>query len=321
MSFTIVPLHNVNLPAGTRIPFGDDLVFEDTPKWVKGDQSFLKYLAEHDKQSVLDSKHAFVAEYEANSIGEPDPEHTPRNGERQRTIQESKTRLAILGNLAIWLRQPSKLCFTVSLHACVWPIPGQNAKQPILQQSERSDPACDHPSDRSHPLYCHPKDVNNPITAQHIVKAAELYPALRSIQQGSAVWVALRAIWAGLTSYAADIRYLWFWIALEALFGPEDSSELSHKLAERIAFFIAENSGDARALFQKSKKCYGLRSKIVHGRWKHSPDIDQMMEDTEAIVRTAFRHIIEKPDMLPIFISKKRDEYLADLVFARTTIH
>jgi hypothetical protein len=309
MSFTVVPLHNVNLPAGIRVPFGDDIVFHDTPKWVKDDNSFLKYLGEHDKQSVLHSKHSFVAEYEANSIGERDPEHTPTAGEPQRTIQQAKTRLAVLGNLAIWLRQPSNLCFTVSLHACLWPIPGQTEKRPVMQQSERSQP-----------LYCHPKDVHNPITAQHIGKAAEFYPALRSIQQGSAAWVALRAIWAGLTSYSADVRYLWFWIALEALFGPEESAELTHKLAERIAFFLAGNTDDARALFAKAKKCYGVRSKIVHGRWKHTPDIDQMMEDTEAIVRTAFRHVIEEPELLPIFLSKKRDEYLSDLVFGRPRI-
>ena len=120
MAFTVVPLHNVSLPAGTRIPFGDDLVIQDTPQWVKEDKSFLNYLSHHDKQSVLDSKHAFVAEYEANAIGEPDPEHLVKNGERQRTIQESTTHLAVLGNLAIWLRQPSSLCFTVSLHACMW---------------------------------------------------------------------------------------------------------------------------------------------------------------------------------------------------------
>jgi Apea-like HEPN len=118
---------------------------------------------------------------------------------------------------------------------------------------------------------------------------------------------------------AAPQSSFWFWIALEALFGPDDSSELSYKLAERIAFFIADNTADARQLFQKSKKCYGVRSKIVHGRYKPSPDIDQMMEDTEAIVRTAFRHLIEKPGMLPIFVSKKRDEYLADLIFDHAT--
>src|SRR4051812_48904663 len=103
-----------------------------------------------------------------------------------------------------------------------------------------------HTSEKSKPVYCHPKDARNPVTAQHITEATSFYPTLRSIQPGSAVWIALRAIWSGLTSYAADIRYLWFWIALEALFGPEDSSELSHKLAERIAFFVAESSTDAR---------------------------------------------------------------------------
>ena len=34
MAFTVVPLHNVSLPVGTRVPFGDDLVFQDTPEWV-----------------------------------------------------------------------------------------------------------------------------------------------------------------------------------------------------------------------------------------------------------------------------------------------
>jgi hypothetical protein len=105
------------------------------------------------------------------------------------------------------------------------------------------------------------------------------------------------------------------------LFGPEgDSAELSHKLAERIAFFLAQNSNDARDLFHKAKKCYGIRSKIVHGRWKPSRDIDQMMEDTEAIVRTAFRHVIERSEMLNTFTSKRRDEFLADLVFSRSSM-
>jgi hypothetical protein len=309
MSFTVVPLYNVNLTAGTRIPFGDGPVFQDNPEWVKTDTAFLNILSEHDKRSVLSANHAFVIEYEASSIGETDPEHQPAPGEPPRTIQDAKTRLAMLANLAIWLRQPSPLCFTVSLHANMWQSFDQVEKKPVLQQS-----------DHLQPLYCHPKDVDNIVTSQHIVKAAQFYPALNSIRQGSPMWVPLRAVWAGLTSYASDIRYLWFWIALEALFGPEDSAELSHKLAERIAFFLTEKPEDARNLFQKSKKCYGLRSKIVHGRWKHSPDIDQMMEDTEAIVRTALRRVIERPDIFAIFATKKREEYLAGLIFNKPSV-
>ena len=40
-----------------------------------------------------------------------------------------------------------------------------------------------------------------------------------------------------------------------------------------------------------------------------------MMEDTEAIARTAFRQA-EKAGLLRIFVSNQRDEYIADLAFA-----
>jgi hypothetical protein len=222
MAFTVIPLHNVKLPVGTSIPFGSDLTFQDNPQWVLQDQPFLKNLGLHDQQSVLNARHAFVAEYEAASIGEPDPEDTEKKeeGERRRSIQESKTRLAIFGNLAIWLRQPSPLCFTVSLHAVIWTSNIEGPRGPILQQSERSQP-----------IYCHMNDAGNPLEKHHIIKASELYPALRSIEQGNALWVAVRAIWAGLSSYASDIRYMLFWVALAALFGPDDGTELSHKLA------------------------------------------------------------------------------------------
>ncbi len=130
----------------------------------------------------------------------------------------------------------------------------------------------------------------------------------------------MRAIWAGLSSYASDIRYMLFWVALEALFGPDDGTELSHKLAERIAFFIADNPEDARTLFKMTKKCYGLRSKIVHGRWHHSPIIHQSMQETESIVRSAFRRILEDPEAMATFASRKRDEYLCDLLFQKAAI-
>jgi hypothetical protein len=119
MAFTVVPLHNVSLPTGTSIPFGNDFTFQDLPPWVLQDQSFLKNLGFHNEKSVVQARHAFVAEYDATAIGEPDPEDTEpkEEGQRHRSIQEAKTRLALFGNLAIWLRQPSPLCFTTSLHA------------------------------------------------------------------------------------------------------------------------------------------------------------------------------------------------------------
>lgn len=70
------------------------------------------------------------------------------------------------------------------------------------------------------------------------------------------VWESLRACWAALTMYSADRRYPFFWIGLESLFGSDETNEIGYKLAQRIAFFIANNPEDARSLFKKVKTCY-----------------------------------------------------------------
>ena len=72
MSFTVVPLHNLSLPDGMRAEFGNGFILQDVPQWVK-DEPILKGLSRHDGQRVLDAKHALVAEYDAPSIGLPDP--------------------------------------------------------------------------------------------------------------------------------------------------------------------------------------------------------------------------------------------------------
>lgn len=57
-------------------------------------------------------------------------------------------------------------------------------------------------------------------------------------------------------------------------------------------------------------ECYKTRSRIIHGRWDEGPEIVRRMADTEAIVRTVVRHILEKPGMLGAFVSLKRDDFL-----------
>ena len=55
-----------------------------------------------------------------------------------------------------------------------------------------------------------------------------------------------------------------------------------------------------------------MRSKIIHGRWQRDPHIDAVMADTEGIVRTVFRRLLENPEMLRTFISKSRNQFLED---------
>jgi len=44
MALTVVPLHNLDLPVGSHIPFASGFVLQDVPDWVKK-EGFLDYLA------------------------------------------------------------------------------------------------------------------------------------------------------------------------------------------------------------------------------------------------------------------------------------
>src|SRR5258707_1270312 len=101
MAFTVVPLHNLALDAGTSAEFGAGFVFQDVPQWLR-DEPILKDLSRHDRASFLATKHALVAEYEAAAIGEPDANW---KGQNPKSIQEVKAEAAILANIALWLRQ------------------------------------------------------------------------------------------------------------------------------------------------------------------------------------------------------------------------
>jgi len=301
MSFTVVPLHNLSLGKGARVPFGEGLVLQDVPEWLRN-EPILNEISYTDRQLTLAAEHALVAEYEAAAIGQPDPDW---QGKEPKSIQEVKAERAILANLALWLMHPTTICFSNVFHAISWAVPGEVEKQPWVQQIV--------PHNR---LLCHPKDVNNVIQPNQIIKAARIHQVLCSIPRGNPVWEALRASWAALTLNSADLRYACFWMGLEALFGAEDGTEVTYKLSQRIALFLADSPQVARDLFRKAKTCYRTRSKIIHGRWEHDPKIDGVMADTESIVRTVLRHLADYPDLLTTFMSRGRDKFLEDFVFS-----
>lgn len=307
MAFTIVPLHNLDLPTGTHIPFAGGFTLADLPSWVKDDE-FLTLLGHNERESVRSAKQALVAEYDADAIGEPD---LSWKGKEQRSIQDGKVESAMLANLALWLRQPSAVCYTLVVHGLHWQIRGTTEKQPALQSANTYAP-----------LHCHPKDVSNPFREVHAVEAAALHGLLLTVPRNNAVWTALRALWLALTVYSPDIRYTLFWLGLEALFGADDNSgEISYKLAQRIAFFLGDTPQDAKTIFATAKKCYATRSKIVHGKWKDDSEIDIPLGDTEGIVRTAIRRLLNDAKILSTFTSKHRDRFLEDWVFSRAVEH
>ena len=307
MSFTVVPLHNLDLPAGSRIPFGKNFVLQGIPEWLKQDKSILSDIGQTERDLTLAAKHALVSEYYADSLGFPDPEW---KGPNPRSIQKQRFQNALLANMAIWLVQPSQVCFTVGFHALTRLDGGRTVDPPFIIQTEREGP-----------YYCHPKDAHNPVSPKHILRAAKLCELLESVPRKNAVWAALRAFSAALLSYFPEYRYPLFWQGLESLFTSEAKMwKVTERLCGRISYFLAGNAQDQQKLYDMADACYDTRSKIIHGRWDEGPELESRMADTEAIVRTAVRHILEKPGMLDAFISLKRDDFLEAWVQSKSFV-
>lgn len=300
MAFTVAPLQNLRLPVGSQVPFGNGLFLRDVPGWIKNDKGTLDHLSWHHRDGIKNAQHAFVAEYDAVAIGEPDPGWT---GNGTRPIQDAKTECVILANLALWTIQPAPVCFTNVFHALCWP----GRTDPIIQQTETDSP-----------LLCHPADENNPVWLKHVIKAAELHKVFCSMPRGNPVWESLRAFWAGLTLGTAERRIPFFWLGLEALFGPDDGRGVSRRLRERISIFLADSSVVQDELIEKVKTCYNTRSVIMHGRWEQTPEIDSHMSDTEAIVRTVIRRLTANQQMLVMFMSDQRDDFLERWVLSKS---
>ena len=266
------------------------------PDWVSQDR-FVENLDSRNRRALAEATHAFVAEYEAGSLGEPDPAW---KGSQPKSIQETKYELAVLGNLALWLIRPSPVCFNIVLHA------SQVGDLAVIRRLEQ------HHST----LLCHPQDIGNTLSSEDIDFARMLHSSLALLPRGNAMWTAVRATWSALQMNEEEVRYLLFWIALEALFGPEDAREMTFRLSQRVSLFLAENPSEARDLFARAKTGYAFRSKVAHGRWKENPDGLALMAEVETFVRRSLVGLLQDPELTKTFLGKDREAYLDDLVFS-----
>ena len=171
MALTVVPLHNLNIPRRSRIPFAK-FTIQDVPAWVDKD-GILNDLALHDRTGVRQARHALVSEYEAESIGHADPDWT---GQTSKSIQDLRFQSAMLANMCIWMIWPSSVCFTVGFHALARINGGDDLDVPFIAHTEREGP-----------LYCHPRDVHNRVTPQSLIKAAKLFETLSTVGRKNAV--------------------------------------------------------------------------------------------------------------------------------------
>ena len=240
-----------------------------------------------------------MTEYKAKSLGEPDPLW---KGKKQRSKQDLHVEKIMFCNQALWLSQPTSLNFQVLLH-----IEKRNGKHTGREFS--TFPAA----------LPHSEDSESLIHQKNIQEAQTLFSKICSLHRKGSTWIALHNLWSALSAPQGQwlMRYLLLWIALEALFGSD--IEITHRLSERISFFIADDRFQAKDLYERSKYCYRWRSKIVHGNGmdKLTPnDSEKIMYDSEDLVRTALKKILLNDDLINTFSGNGREKCLDELIFA-----
>jgi hypothetical protein len=212
-------------------------------------------------------------------------------------------------NLAMWLARNPMPGFTQILR-----VSEQNASRGSLQFS--CDPHL--------PWKCLPGEDESEIVIRQddLLRAKDYYGQIVHVDRQSPLCRALGLLYLGITSRRADQMCLLFWVALEALFSPSRAGETTFRMAQRIGFFLG--TGDERKdLFERAKKAYNLRSRVVHG---DAPDFDQKggegwerLRDTRDFLRNSIVKIVQDPMAFGVFATqkndKKREKYLDSLVF------
>ncbi|MEN5216350.1 hypothetical protein ABE484_10895 [Pseudomonas pudica] len=91
--------------------------------------------------------------------------------------------------------------------------------------------------------------------------------------------------------------------ALESLFSTT-TTELTHRLSERVAFFLGGDSREMEERYQFMKKAYGIRSQVTHGSHiKHSdleaaPQVSKGLQDLCRKIVFAILRDQEKQDLV-----------------------
>ena len=302
---SIAPIRDLyRLPTELELPFelGNRVYLERLPKWISDEsKDKVDLLLPRLRQEADDFhvQYCLTARYEADAIGTPDPDW---EGNDVRAIQDSAIDKIYLAALSLWLARPTAAGYTQISHVeC-------ESDEPIVRQF--------HEFDRFRPLKQYRRKR---LRREHLLLASEYFSSISGLPRTSTVFSEVGALGSALVQSMWHLRYLNLWLALECLFGPEDSREITYRISQRIGMFLGSNKIEARNVFDRVKKSYGWRSRIVHGLRlsKLTPeDSEILIHRLEHTVRHSLATIIGNKRNIGLFNGKGREKFLDDLVFA-----
>jgi hypothetical protein len=118
-----------------------------------------------------------------------------------------------------------------------------------------------------------------------------------------------------------SVKVAHYTTGLEVLFST-DSSEISHKLAERVALFLGDTFEERKRLFDRVKRLYSVSSKVVHGdvfSEKKTKSVGAISQDADDLLRRVMRRILVSEELCELFegTPESKEEYFVDLVLRK----
>ena len=284
---------------GLTEPFdlGNDVVLGLPPDWLS-EEPVTELMSFFQQEVCRRTELAFRVEYEADSLGDPLP---GRDEDHQQSKQRHAQESLLLANLALWLARPSPLAYPLMIHA-----------------------ECQSGSWKAREIFSvgrfcvHVDDDGNSLSVGDLRNAREINLSIQGLHRAGSLWTALRVLAETLREKPWEIRYPLLWIALEALFGPENPGETTYRIAQRIAFFRASDRAAAHDIFRKTKEAYRWRSRAVHGmrlRRLEREKSGRILYEAERSLRESLQKILRSRELSEVFSGSGRDEYLDGLVF------
>jgi hypothetical protein len=120
-----------------------------------------------------------------------------------------------------------------------------------------------------------------------------------------------------------DLRLAQYVTALEALFATS-TTELSHRLSERVAVFLARDSKTRHAVYDTVHSAYGLRSTVLHGarlKPKAVEALGQLATELDNFLRVSLGRILTDDRLTELFGGGPEaldDYFLEDLLRGAT---
>lgn len=276
---------------------GCGLVLERLPDWIKDDES-LRLLSWTDREHIRDASWCISTTYAANALGSPDPHW---KGKKPRGIQDSINERFSLLSVALWLVKPS--CLTCG---------------PVLHFSEKGESKSFRQYASLRPVLITEQENDNQLTLEEFTKSKALFETIMTLKRDSTCWLSIRMLIRALTESMWEARFLWQWIVLESLFGPDSPGETTHRLSQRIALYLGSRPSKRAESFKAAKDAYSWRSKLVHGSKLFKLTVDKSQDltrFTESTLRASITTILSNNDQIDLFNSKNRDNFLDSLAF------